>query len=494
MHFSKIFTLAFAVGAFGEKAPAHPHLAAVADAVAVALASDGPIVRGRGADAAGPRLAPEEVRVVAAASAGGDGAGAMVAETLTGLRGSAPELGDTVSDGMRVVRDGAPLPPLDSSVTLARTVTAGAGAASDLRVHELYTFGGPSVTRDPITARGNCVPGLRLYNENVMDWSKRHPSDFAAMFNQDLGHPKMAMLMLNNRQSKFWNHNGGRNTAKYVYKPCKDSEGNQHHYWWPKNQIGNTKIHGLNEAYLPRLKHFFFGEDEITPENLWTQTPIDNGVPEDLIKSALLYGTMAQFNYAATEPACASSSDCPKDQDKCPDSSPCYGACSNGRCDGWVTWAMKDEAKNAFPPGWELIKQGEVFSGNKAAGAEDRDNIKLYKFTATNECVFTFEGSNIEKNGGIQYDLGRFTGHGAGNMVTWCGKKNLHRGVKDELWTIIHSAAYADFKPELAACQKVTCAGHSLGGALCDMWTHLANNGVEDSSDTSCWTKLQWWQ
>merc|ERR1712194_253105 len=137
----------------------------------------------------------------------------------------------------------------------------------------------------------------------------------------------------------------------------------------------------------------------------------------------------AQFNYAATEPACASSSDCPKDQDKCPDSSPCYGACSNGRCDGWVTWAMKDEAKNAFPPGWELIKQGEVFSGNKAAGAEDRDNIKLYKFTATNECVFTFEGSNIEKNGGIQYDLGRFTGHGAGNMVTWCGKKNLHRGV-----------------------------------------------------------------
>merc|ERR1712194_743270 len=80
--------------------------------------------------------------------------------------------------------------------------------------------------------------------------------------------------------------------------------------------------------------------------------------------------------------------------------------------------------------------------------------------------------------------------------ATWSlgAAKNLHRGVKDELWTIIHSAAYADFKPELAACQKVTCAGHSLGGALCDMWTHLANNGVEDSSDTSCWTKLQWWQ
>lgn len=189
---------------------------------------------------------------------------------------------------------------------------------------------------------------------------------------------------------------------------------------------------------------------------------------------------MAQFNYATTEPVCDQQFGCPEDD-----------ACSNGRCDGWVTKEMKDGKKDAFPPGWELIKQGEVFSGSAAV---DRDNLKLYKFTATNECVFTFEGSNIETNGGRFYDLGRFTGHGAGNMVTWCGKKNLHRGVKDELWTIIHSAAYADFKPELAECQKVTCAGHSLGGALCDMWTHLANNGVEDSSDTSCWTKLQWWQ
>lgn len=365
---------------------------------------------------------------------------------------------------------------------LSTDVTAAAGAASDLRVHELYTFGAPSVTQDPITARGNCVPGLRLYNENVMDWSWVHPSDFAAMVNQDLGHPKMAMLMLNNQDPKFWNHNGGWHTAKYEYKPCEDlGRWDQAWFWWPKNQTPNTAIHGMNENYLPRLKYFFFGtsDEDTSVKSLWTRTPTDDGVPADLIKNALLYGEMAQLNYAPTADACNSDSDCET-------------ACVNGRCNGYATWKVND----AFPPGWELIKQGFVESGRSDIVREvkDIDDIKLFKKAATDECVFTFEGSNIETEGGQQYDLGRFTGPGAGDMVTWCGKDNLHRGVKDELWTIMQSDAYADFKPELAACQKVTCVGHSLGGALCDMWTHLANNGVEDSSDNDCWTKLAWWQ
>lgn len=363
------------------------------------------------------------------------------------------------------------------------TVTARAASPGGLHVHELYTFGAPSVTKDPITARGNCVPGLRLYNENVMKWSWRHPSDFGAMVNQDLGHPKMNVLMLNHKEPKFWNYNGGANTAKYWYVPCNDSEGDKDEYWWPKNQLSDMEIHGMNENYFPRLKYFFFGTtasetDTTSVKTLWTQTPTDNGVPEDMIKSALLYGTMAQMNYAHTMPDCAEDSDC-------------TGQCHWGKCDGWVTNQMQNGERYAIPTGWELVKQGEVSSGD--AVAQDRDNIKLYKLVATNECVFTFEGSNIDTHGGRIYDLGRFALPGARDMVTWCGKDNLHRGVKDELWTIMHSAAYEDFKPELATCHKVTCAGHSLGGALCDMWTHLANNGVEDSTDTDCWTKLAWW-
>lgn len=360
-------------------------------------------------------------------------------------------------------------------------------------MHELYTFGAPSVTKDPITARGNCVPGLRLYTENVMKWRWRHPSDFAAMVNQDLGHPKMNALMLNNRKPEFWDHNGGADTAKYWYMPCNDSEGNdKDEFWWPKNQKSETKIHGMNENYFPRLKYFFFGtpdseQNTTSVRTLWTQPPTDNGVPEDMIKSALLYGTMAQMNHDHTMPDCTDDSDC----NDCADDVGCTGQCHWGKCDGWVTNAMQNDGRYAIPTGWELVNQGEVWSG--VEGSRDRDNIKLYKLVATNECVFTFEGSNINKWGGLWYDLGRFALPGAHDMVTWCGKDNLHRGTKDELWTIMHSAAYEDFKPQLATCQKVTCAGHSLGGALCDMWTHLANNGVEDSTDSDCWTKLAWW-
>ena len=51
----------------------------------------------------------------------------MVAETLAGLRGSAPELGGTVSDGMRAIRDGTPLLPLESSVTTKHIKDSTAG-------------------------------------------------------------------------------------------------------------------------------------------------------------------------------------------------------------------------------------------------------------------------------------------------------------------------------------------------------------------------------
>jgi hypothetical protein len=52
MYFSNILMITFAVGALGDKAPAVPQLAAVADAVAPPGAADAPVLRGRGKDAA----------------------------------------------------------------------------------------------------------------------------------------------------------------------------------------------------------------------------------------------------------------------------------------------------------------------------------------------------------------------------------------------------------------------------------------------------------
>ena len=111
MHFSKIFVLAFAVGAFGEKAPTLPQLAAVADAV-VPAAPDAlhfPFAAGVRGDAAPPALpkladvadavppAVSDAPLSRARGAAPSGAATVAAETTrAGLRASAPETRGTL--------------------------------------------------------------------------------------------------------------------------------------------------------------------------------------------------------------------------------------------------------------------------------------------------------------------------------------------------------------------------------------------------------------
>lgn len=85
------------------------------------------------------------------------------------------------------------------------------------------------------------------------------------------------------------------------------------------------------------------------------------------------------------------------------------------------------------------------------------------------ECSIVFQGSQ-----GLPDLLSFVESWGTG----YCGFSNTHTGVRNELWTITNHPDYNhSIKPKLEKCKSVTCIGHSLGGALCELFTACANSG-----------------
>ena len=94
---------------------------------------------------------------------------------------------------------------------------------------------------------------------------------------------------------------------------------------------------------------------------------------------------------------------------------------------------------------------------------------------AHRKCIISFKGSETYTG-----DLGNFL-FGKAGAGDYCGSRGVHTGVKDELWQLTNNPQYErHIKPALASCQELSCVGHSLGGALCNVFTMCANQGLEN--------------
>lgn len=109
--------------------------------------------------------------------------------------------------------------------------------------------------------------------------------------------------------------------------------------------------------------------------------------------------------------------------------------------------------------------------------ATDNDSVIVLKNDNNptfRKCIISF------KNSDTLSDLIGFVGRN-NDATSFCGRSGVHSGVKDELWDIINDSQYtASIKPALETCHEVTCVGHSLGGALCNLFTMCANQGLEN--------------
>ena len=252
--------------------------------------------------------------------------------------------------------------------------------------------------------------------------------DFAAQINVKEGypHPKMSTLVV--RLGEGWR-------TEYTYRACRDYEGRDvyEHQWWPAadlaaGYLGGFNNHRLDAHYEARLRH----------------------VPEGVRGPSLEYVSVA---YCAAKPSFSGIAACLND----------YDEETASRTGGVAIY------------GWELLAHME-HAHDGVRWFHDTDNVVVLKNDRNprrRRCVVGFQGSDHAS------DLLRFVGDGA-DEVRYCGRSGVHRGVAGELSGIARDPQYAArIVPALETCHEVTCVGHSLGGALCNLFVMCANRGLE---------------
>ena len=329
---------------------------------------------------------------------------------------------------------------------------------TSLHVSRVYTYGAPSVAKGPPMSNPNnaCIPGLRIYTEDVTTiscqwWQKwwctsgRQVTnvDFASQTNVKEGypHPKMSTLVL--RQVD------GSSNVEYTYKPCRSYDNViDDCQWWPKsdeasNMIRNN-IHGLDDHYEQRLVQ----------------------IPKYVRGPALEYVSVARCSYKSSYDEIQT---CLKQYN-----TETFSRLGGVASLGWEPFAYMvhtEERTVGFLSDTDIVyvvKKDErdyYYNNNKSNNNRD---------TSHRKCIIVFQGSDKTA------DFANFA-LGSNDSTDYCGRSGVHTGVSNELWKITHNPQYATvIKPALETCDDVTCVGHSLGGALCNVFTMCANQGLEN--------------
>lgn len=116
-----------------------------------------------------------------------------------------------------------------------------------------------------------------------------------------------------------------------------------------------------------------------------------------------------------------------------------------------------------YMPGWRLV--GLEMYKNRV----DSDMVVLAQEPKSKDCALAFTGTDSVMELGTSLEA-----YGTG----YCGFTGVHAGYRNELWTLTNHQSYRNgIKPKLAHCKRVICTGHSLGGAVCEVFAGCANSG-----------------
>ncbi|KAL7552244.1 hypothetical protein ACHAWF_015472 [Thalassiosira exigua] len=343
----------------------------------------------------------------------------------------------------------------------------GSSGSDALLVDYVYTYGAPAAAKHPHHANpGNrCLPGIRVYTKNFgwPSWAFHQGvitnTDFASHINAAFGygHPKISTLALRDVE-------GGK--REYLWYECKD-EDNKDYYdweWYPSksaaaNAIPGFHIHSIDTEYEPRLKAFFDGTSVLLAHGGATEAT-------DVVRNSPLlnYTSVAWCNGMPLEDTKTCLSEYGQDH-------PTTGGVA--------------------PLGWEVDAQMEHITEG------DSDRVYTLRNDADpnfRRCIISFQQSREIADFGVFFK---------GATTGYCGRDGVHIGLRNELWQLTHNAQWAsEIKPSLEKCHEVTCVGHSLGGALCNVFTMCANTGPEylvgntdagmqDDYDALVWTKAR---
>lgn len=137
----------------------------------------------------------------------------------------------------------------------------------------------------------------------------------------------------------------------------------------------------------------------------------------------------------------------------------------------WRTYETLREAKakaRKMISGWRLVAYFQDVHGS------DRDPVGLMQDESTLDCAVLFTGTN---------DFAEMFTSTVSFGTGFCGFSDIHVGYRNELWTLTGEYWEKHMKPRLSKCRRVSCVGHSLGGALCEVFAACANSGHTADED-----------
>eukprot|EP00913_Durusdinium_trenchii_P019695 g18515.t1 len=138
-------------------------------------------------------------------------------------------------------------------------------------------------------------------------------------------------------------------------------------------------------------------------------------------------------------------------------------------------------------PKWRLVDR-HVFEWSE--GAYDDDPIMVAQQTETLECALVFTGTNHfgELGSSVKQHLTGYCGfdqesraQGVWDLWETC---EVHAGYRDEVWQLSDHAIWPKITEKLSKCSSVRCVGHSLGGAMCDVFSGCINSGRLEDPET----------
>mmetsp|Transcript_51601 Transcript_51601/g.120376 ORF Transcript_51601/g.120376 Transcript_51601/m.120376 type:complete len:656 (+) Transcript_51601:82-2049(+) len=138
----------------------------------------------------------------------------------------------------------------------------------------------------------------------------------------------------------------------------------------------------------------------------------------------------------------------------------------------------KKELKEKLPD-WHLIDR-HVFEWT--SGAYDDDPVLIAQNKQNLDCALIFTGTN---------HFGELGSSVKQHLTGYCGFDQVHAGYRDEVWQLSDHAIWPMITGKLAKCRRVICVGHSLGGAVCDVFAGCINSRRSDDPD---YKKLMWLQ
>lgn len=156
---------------------------------------------------------------------------------------------------------------------------------------------------------------------------------------------------------------------------------------------------------------------------------------------------------------------------------------------GVVTSQMSDdnEARKLIESyGWSLVATA-YHDGNLLIGGPQHSH--LIQQPTSKVCMLTFQGTSSTEDWVSNMEIAK---------VSFCGiAEKVHKGFRDHLRRIVWTDDWQQkIRPQLSSCSEVHVTGHSLGGAMAELFAaciarapSAGQNGYRDDYEYFGWTK-----